>query len=54
MLPSLFDAGLITMQESGNYKRYPIRNGDGEITDGCSSTGGQTATATTIRALQRG
>ncbi|WP_457661526.1 helix-turn-helix domain-containing protein [Sinorhizobium medicae] len=22
-------------QDSGNYKRYPIRNGDGEITDGC-------------------
>nr|CAA48854.1 REPC [Sinorhizobium meliloti] len=35
MLSSLFDAGLITMQDSGNYKRYPIRNGDGEITDGC-------------------
>ncbi|MDX1047131.1 replication protein C [Sinorhizobium medicae] len=35
MLSSLFDAGLITMQDSGNYKRYPIRNGNGEITDGC-------------------
>ncbi|MDX0742093.1 replication protein C [Sinorhizobium medicae] len=35
MLSRLFDAGLITMQDSGNYKRYPIRNGDGEITDGC-------------------
>ncbi|PLT90533.1 helix-turn-helix domain-containing protein, partial [Sinorhizobium medicae] len=35
MLSSLFDAGLITMQDSGNYKRYPIHNGDGEITDGC-------------------
>lgn len=35
MLSSLFDAGLITMQDSGNYKRYPIRNSDGEITDGC-------------------
>ncbi|RVH05149.1 plasmid replication protein RepC [Sinorhizobium meliloti] len=35
MLSSLFDAGLITMQDSGNYRRYPIRNGDGEITDGC-------------------
>ncbi|RVG48967.1 plasmid replication protein RepC [Sinorhizobium meliloti] len=35
MLSSLFDAGLITMQDSGNYKRYPIRNGDGKITDGC-------------------
>ncbi|MDW9359064.1 plasmid replication protein RepC [Sinorhizobium medicae] len=35
MLSRLFDAGLITMQDSGNYKRYPIRNDDGEITDGC-------------------
>ncbi|MDX0134925.1 replication protein C [Sinorhizobium meliloti] len=35
MLSSLFDAGLITMQDSGNYKRYPIRNGDGKITEGC-------------------
>ncbi|WP_028055544.1 plasmid replication protein RepC [Sinorhizobium medicae] len=35
MLSRLFDAGLITMQDSGNYKRYPIRNGNGEITDGC-------------------
>ncbi|MBX5260632.1 MULTISPECIES: plasmid replication protein RepC [unclassified Rhizobium] len=35
MLSRLFDAGLITMQDSGNYKRYPIRNGEGEITDGC-------------------
>ncbi|WP_411756370.1 helix-turn-helix domain-containing protein [Sinorhizobium meliloti] len=35
MLSSLFDAGLITTQDSGNYKRYPIRNGDGKITDGC-------------------
>ncbi len=35
MLSRLFDAGLITMQDSGNYKRYPIRNGQGEITDGC-------------------
>ncbi|PLU23191.1 replication protein C, partial [Sinorhizobium medicae] len=25
----------ITMQDSGNYKRYPIRNGNGEITEGC-------------------
>lgn len=35
MLSRLFDAGLITMQDSGNYKRYPIRNGQGQITDGC-------------------
>ncbi|RMI15012.1 plasmid replication protein RepC [Sinorhizobium meliloti] len=35
LLSRLFDAGLITMQDSGNYKRYPIRNGDGVITDGC-------------------
>jgi len=35
LLSRLFDAGLITMQDSGNYKRYPVRNGEGEITDGC-------------------
>lgn len=35
MLASLFDAGLVTMQDSGNYKRYPVRNGDGAIVDGC-------------------
>ncbi|RVO72939.1 plasmid replication protein RepC [Sinorhizobium medicae] len=35
MLSRMFDAGLITMQDSGNYKRYPIRNVDGEIMDGC-------------------
>jgi replication initiation protein RepC len=35
ILSSLFDAGLITMQDSGNYKRYPVRNGDGAIVDGC-------------------
>lgn len=35
LLSRLFDAGLITMQDSGNYKRYPVRNVDGEITDGC-------------------
>ncbi|MBP1848324.1 replication initiation protein RepC [Rhizobium petrolearium] len=35
MLSRLFDVGLITMQDSGNYKRYPVRNGEGEITDGC-------------------
>ncbi|WFU13146.1 plasmid replication protein RepC (plasmid) [Rhizobium sp. CB3090] len=35
MLSRLFDLGLITMQDSGNYKRYPIRNSDGDITDGC-------------------
>ncbi|WP_369678890.1 helix-turn-helix domain-containing protein [Sinorhizobium medicae] len=35
MLSRLFDAGLITMQDSGNYKRCQIRNGDGEITDSC-------------------
>ncbi|AYG64028.1 plasmid replication protein RepC [Rhizobium jaguaris] len=35
MLSRFFDLGLITMQDSGNYKRYPIRNSDGDITDGC-------------------
>ncbi|AGB73524.1 MULTISPECIES: plasmid replication protein RepC [Rhizobium] len=35
MLSKLFDLGLITMQDSGNYKRYPVRNSDGVITDGC-------------------
>ncbi|XOK15662.1 plasmid replication protein RepC (plasmid) [Agrobacterium tumefaciens] len=35
LLSRLFDAGMISMQDSGNYKRYPVRNGDGEITDGC-------------------
>lgn len=34
LLGKLFDLGLITMQDSGNYKRYAIRNGD-EITDAC-------------------
>ncbi|WP_457660598.1 plasmid replication protein RepC [Sinorhizobium medicae] len=34
-LSKLCDGGLLTMQDSGNYKRYPIRNGDGEITDAC-------------------
>ncbi|MER8614495.1 plasmid replication protein RepC [Mesorhizobium sp. M1136] len=29
MLSSLFDVGLVTMQDSGNYKRYPVRNADG-------------------------
>ncbi|KAA9361456.1 plasmid replication protein RepC [Ochrobactrum quorumnocens] len=35
MLSRLFDAGLITMQDSGNYKRYPVRNGNGSIADAC-------------------
>ncbi|CCM79679.1 RepC [Rhizobium mesoamericanum STM3625] len=35
LLSRLFDAGLITMRDSGNYKRYPIRNCRGEIMDGC-------------------
>ncbi|MER8886801.1 plasmid replication protein RepC [Mesorhizobium sp. M0816] len=35
MLSNLFDAGLVTMQDSGNYKRYPHRNADGVIVDGC-------------------
>lgn len=35
LLARLFDAGLVTMQDSGNYKRYPVRNAAGEITDAC-------------------
>ncbi|MER9829793.1 replication initiation protein RepC [Mesorhizobium sp. M0134] len=35
MLSSLFDTGLVTMQDSGNYKRYPVRSADGSIVDGC-------------------
>ncbi len=35
MLSRLFDAGLITMQDSGNYKRYPVRSGDGNIAYAC-------------------
>ncbi|MER8870558.1 replication initiation protein RepC [Mesorhizobium sp. M0814] len=35
MLSNLFDAGLVTMQDSGNYKRFPHRNADGLIVDGC-------------------
>ncbi|WP_331375769.1 plasmid replication protein RepC [Sinorhizobium chiapasense] len=35
LLSNLFDAGLITMQDSGNYKRYPTRNVEGTVVDGC-------------------
>lgn len=35
MLSRLFDAGVITMQDSGNYRRYPVRNADGIIADAC-------------------
>ncbi|GAA5658229.1 hypothetical protein Brsp06_04613 [Brucella sp. NBRC 13694] len=35
ILSRLFDAGLVTMQDSGNYKRYPVRNGNGSIADAC-------------------
>ncbi|MFI3905671.1 plasmid replication protein RepC [Ochrobactrum sp. S1502_03] len=35
VLSRLFDAGVITMQDSGNYKRYPVRNADGSIADAC-------------------
>ncbi|BBD41442.1 replication protein C (plasmid) [Aminobacter sp. Y103A] len=35
MLSSLFDTGLVTMQDSGNYKRYPVRSASGSIVDGC-------------------
>ncbi|KAB2739931.1 MULTISPECIES: plasmid replication protein RepC [Brucella] len=35
VLSRLFDAGVITMQDSDNYKRYPVRDGDDSIADAC-------------------
>lgn len=35
MLSRLYDIGLITMNDSGNYKRYPVRSASGKIIDGC-------------------
>lgn len=35
LLSRLFDLGLITMQDSANFKRYPIRDEEGEISDAC-------------------
>ncbi|NWJ25362.1 replication protein C [Rhizobium sp. Td3] len=35
ILSRLFDAGLITMKDSGNYKRYSERSLDGGTTDAC-------------------
>lgn len=35
VLSRLFDVGVITMQDSGNYKRYPVRDGDDGIADAC-------------------
>lgn len=35
LLSRLFDAGLLTMQDSGNYKRYSGRPVDGQATDAC-------------------
>ncbi|WP_313606999.1 plasmid replication protein RepC [Rhizobium sp.] len=35
ILSRLFDAGMITMQDSANLKRYPIRDGEGDIADAC-------------------
>jgi replication initiation protein RepC len=35
MLSRLFDAGVITMQDSSNYKRYPARNADCSVADAC-------------------
>ncbi|RDJ02012.1 plasmid replication protein RepC [Rhizobium grahamii] len=34
ILSRLFDLGLVTMQDSGNYKRYSVRNPHGEIAEG--------------------
>lgn len=35
LLSRLFDAGLLAMQDSGNYKRYPVRNEEGAIVSAC-------------------
>ena len=35
ILSRLYDLGLITMQDSANFKRYPIRDGEGDIADAC-------------------
>lgn len=35
LLSRLFDAGLITMQDSGNYKRFPGRGTDGDVSEAC-------------------
>ena len=35
MLSKLFDLGLVAMQDSANYKRYPVRNEHGRIVSGC-------------------
>lgn len=35
LLGRLFDEGLITMRDSGNYKRYALHNGNEQITDAC-------------------
>ncbi len=35
LLSRLFDAGLITMQDSGNYKRFPGRGTDGDASEAC-------------------
>ncbi len=35
LLSRLFDAGLVTMQDSGNYKRFPGRGTDGDVSEAC-------------------
>ncbi|MDO1585560.1 plasmid replication protein RepC [Rhizobium oryzicola] len=35
ILSRLYDLGLVTMQDSANFKRYPIRDGEGDIADAC-------------------
>jgi replication initiation protein RepC len=35
LLSRLFDAGVITMQDSGNYKRFPGRGSDGDVSEAC-------------------
>ncbi|MCP1201068.1 plasmid replication protein RepC [Notoacmeibacter sp. MSK16QG-6] len=35
LLSRLFDGGFIAMQDSANYKRYPVQNEHGEVVSGC-------------------
>ncbi|WP_137136995.1 helix-turn-helix domain-containing protein [Rhizobium sp. FKY42] len=35
ILSRLYDLGLVTMQDSANFRRYPIRDGEGDIADAC-------------------
>ncbi|WP_435896253.1 plasmid replication protein RepC (plasmid) [Bartonella heixiaziensis] len=35
LLSRLYDHGFIVMRDSGNFKRYPVRNHDNEVTTAC-------------------